>query len=285
MRKIERIEQYKDIMQRMKQRCGRGVSNIYFLADEIGRYIAQGRLYVEEFDAGCVCYVDEQTYYNTAIYVADNAIAPIPARDKRCVLRYVYREKDAEVASRKFFQTLINNGFHKGATSVEVRLSIEKCVEKGKKVEKWVKKIESQGFSCVCAEETQFREIEEMIYTSGVIKDYQMAYRTQEEKEALEKGSYMCILDKEGKMCAASFCAIVNGITTGGAVVVKEEYKMRGLVPMFTYYRSRWLMERHVTYSQAWIETDNMPSIRMHKSLGYEFRDRHADEWILDARR
>lgn len=285
MRKIERIEQYKELMKGTKQRYGRGISNIYFMSDEIGRYIAQGRLYVEEFDAGCVFFVDEQTHYNTVIYVADNVAAPISARDKRCVLRYVYREKDAETTGQKFSKILIANGFHKEATSVEVRLSVEEFVEKGKRVEKWVQKIENQGFSCVCAEEPQFGEIEEMICTSGVIKDYQMTYRTQEEKEALEKGSYLCILDKEGKMCAASFCAIVNGITTGGAVVVKEEYKMRGLVPMFTYYRSRWLMERHVTYSQAWIETDNMPSIRMHKSLGYEFRDRHADEWILDARR
>lgn len=283
MQKISKPEQYKDLMQGMKQRCGRGISNIYFMADEIGRYISQGRLYVEEFDAGCVFYVDERTYYNTAIYVADNAIAPIPARDKKCVLRYVYRGKDAEATGQKFFGTLSTNGFHKGATSVEVRLSIEDSVRNGKKVEKWVRKMEGQGFSCVYAEEPQFQEIEEMICASGVIKDYQMAYRTPEEKRALEKGSYLCILDKEGNMCAASFCAIVSGITTGGALVVKEEYKMRGLVPMFTYYRSRWLKEHHVVCCQGWIETDNMPSIRLHKSLGYEFRDRYADEWILDA--
>lgn len=283
MRKIDKPEEYKDLMQGIKQRCGRGVSNIYFLTDEIGRYIAQDRLYVEEFDAGCVFYVDERTYYNTVIYVADGAIAPIPAQDKRCVFRYVYRGKDAEATGQKFLGTLLTNGFHKEATSVEVRLTVEDCVKNGKKVEKWVRKMEEEGFSCVYAEESQFREIEEMICASRVIKDYQIAYRTQEEKRALEKGSYLCILDKEGNMCAVSFCALVNGITTGGALVVKEEYKMRGLVPMITYYRSKWLEKHHASYSQGWIETDNMPSIRLHKSLGYEFRDRYADEWILDA--
>lgn len=283
MQKIDKLEQYKELMLGMKQRCGRGASNVYFMADEVGRYIAQGRLYAEEFEAGCVLYVDEHTYYNTAIYVADDAIVPIPARDKRCVFRYVYRGKDAEATGQKFSGTLSANGFHKGATSVEVRLATEDHVENGKKVEKWVRKMEEQGFSCVCAEEPQFQEIEEMICSSGVIKDYQIAYRTPEEKRALEKGSYLCILDKEGNMCAASFCALVNGITTGGALVVKEEYKMRGLVPMITYYRSKWLEKHHASYSQGWIETDNMPSIRLHKSLGYEFRDRYADEWILDA--
>ena len=283
MQKIGKPEQYKELMQEMKQKCGKGASNIYFMADEAGRYIAQGRLYAEKFDAGCVLYVDEHTHYNTAIYVADNAIAPIPARDKRCVFRYVYRERDAGAARQKFSGTLSANGFHKGATLVEVRLAAEDNVENGKKVEKWVRKMETQGFSCVCAEESQFQEIEEMIHASGVIKDYQMTYRTPEEKRALEKGSYLCILDKEGNMCAASVCVLVNGITTGGALVVKEEYKMRGLVPMFTYYRSQWLEQHRATYSQGWIETDNMPSIRLHKSLGYEFRDRYADEWILDA--
>lgn len=283
MQKIDKLEQYKELMQGTKQRCGRGASNVYFMADEVGRYIAQGRLYAEEFDAGCVLYVDEHTHYNTVIYVADNAIAPIPARNKRCVFRYVYKGKDAEVTGQKFAGTLSTNGFHKGATSVEVRLAIEYSVENGKKVEKWVRKMEEQGFSCVCAEESQFQEIEEMICTSGVIKDYQMTYRTPEEKRALERGSYLCVLDKEGNMCAAHFCALVNGITTEGAVVVKEEYKMRGLVSMFTYYRSQWLKEHQAVCSQGWIETDNMPSIRMHKSLGYEFRDRYADEWILDA--
>lgn len=283
MKKIEELDQYKELMQAIKQRCGRGVSNIYFMADEIGRYIAQGRLYVEEFDVGCVLYVDEHTYYNTAIYVEDNAIVSIPARDKRCVLRYVYRGKDAEVTEQKFSGILSANGFHKGATSVEVRKTIENNEEKRKKAEKWVRKMEDQGFSCVYAEESQFQEIEEMICASGVIKDYQMAYRTPEEKRALEKGSYLCILDKEGNMCAASFCAIVNGITTGGALVVKEEYKMRGLVPMCSYYRTQWLKKHHVVCSQGWVETDNMPSIWLHKSMKFEFRDRYADEWILDA--
>ncbi len=284
MRKIDKLEQYKNIIQETKQRCGRGVSNIYFLADEIGRYIAQGRLYVEESDIGCVFYVDEDTYYNTAVYAADNAIVPIPARNKRCVFRYVYRGKDAESIGPKFSKILSANDFHKEASSVEVRLPVEDSVKNGKKVEKWVKKMEEQGFSCVYAQEPQFKEIEEMICSSGVIKDYQMPYRTPEEKRALEKGSYLCILDKDGNMCAVSFCALVNGITTGGALVVKEEYKMRGLVPIITYYRSQWLMKHQASYSQGWIETDNMPSIRLHKSLGYEFRDRYADEWILDAR-
>lgn len=284
MQIVGKPEEYKEIMQRTKVKCKGGVSNIYFMADEIGRFISQGRLYVEESDAGCVFYVDEGTYYNTAIHAADSAIVPIHAQDKKCVVRYVYRSRDAESTGRKFSEILSANDFHKAASSVEVRLSVEECVQKGTKVEKWVQKMESQGFSCVCAEEPQFREIEQMFCASGVIKDYQMAYRTREEKKALEKGSYMCILDRDGNMCAASFCAIVNGITTGGSVAVKEEYKMRGLVPMFTYYRSRWLRDHHVTYSQGWIETDNMPSIRLHESLGYEFRDRYADEWILDAR-
>ncbi len=200
------------------------------------------------------------------------------------MVRYVYRRKDAEVTEQKFSGILSANSFHKGATSVEVRKTIENNEEKRKKVEKWVRKMEDQGFSCVYAEESQFQEIEEMFCASGVIKDYQIAYRTPEEKSALEKGSYLCILDKEGNMCAASFCAIVNGITTGGALVVKEEYKMRGLVPMCSYYRTQWLKKHNVVCSQGWVETDNMPSIWLHKSMKYEFRDRYADEWILDAR-
>lgn len=283
MKKIEGLEQYKELIQKMKSRCGRGVSNIYFMTDEIERYISQGRLYVEEFDAGCVFYVDENVYYNTAVYVADNATVPISPKDKRCVIRYIYKGKDAEATGQKFYKILSENGFHKGATSVEVRKPVENDEEKIKKNEKWVRKLEAQGFSCVYAEESQFREIEDMICASGVIKDYQMTYFSPEEKRALDKGSYLCILDKEGNMCAASFCTIVNGITTGGMLVVKEEYKMKGIVLMCYYYRTRWLKEHHVILIQAWVETDNMPSVRYHKSMGYEFRDRYADEWILDA--
>ena len=133
MRKIDKLEQYKNIIQETKQRCGRGVSNIYFLADEIGRYIAQGRLYVEKSDIGCVFYVDEDTYYNTAVYAADNAIVPIPARNKRCVFRYVYRGKDAESIGPKFSKILSANDFHKEASSVEVRLPVEDSGEMGEK--------------------------------------------------------------------------------------------------------------------------------------------------------
>ena len=77
--------------------------------------------------------------------------------------------------------------------------------------------MEKKGYRCIAADPSLFDEIDKIVVDSGVIKDYQIDYRTYEEKKNLEKGSYLCIVDSNNQICAVSVCVIKDGVAKGVA--------------------------------------------------------------------
>lgn len=284
METIESVEQYKSLIAGIKERHGKPSGNLYFMYRDVVRYIAQGRLLVEEGDGGCVFYVDGHTYYQTAVYGNLDKDFCILPQDKKCIVRLVYDSKGLMETQQRLSRILRKNGFHKEATTVQVQGRTGEILEKCKSIEPYIKKMETQGYFCVMAQEDQFEEIDKLICDSGVVKDYHMAYMTPEEKKALQKGSYLCIVNKDREICGASLTAIVDGMAQGGAVVMKEEYKLKGLTPILTYNRAKWLREQNVEYTHGWIVTTNVGSVRYHTGTGFRLMDKYADEWLLHAK-
>lgn len=98
----------------------------------------------------------------------------------------------------------------------------------------------------------------------------------------LEEGAYLCILNNENEICAASIAYIENGIAQGTAMAIEEKYKMNGFAPVLTYNRCKVLYEKGVKYLQGWVLMDNYASLKYHKGIGYQFINKYADEWILE---
>ncbi len=285
MKKLESFDEYKNIIRNFRLVCKRPFSNVYYMPDDIKRYIALGRAGYEKTENGIVFFFDEETYYRACLYVDEKERFTISPQRKRVLVKNVFEKEKKDEKLQCIENRLTESGFKKAGTSVAIQGESEKLIQRCKHMEKYAETLKKKGYYCVEADFSLFEEMERIIVDSGIIKDYQLNYRTDEEKKQLERGSYLCMMKDEGQICAVSACVIEHGIAKGIAMAVKEKYKMHGLAPILTYYRFKWLCEQGIKYIRGWILTDNEPSLRYHQSLGYEFLNKYADEWILEEER
>ena len=282
MKKLESFDEYKNIIKDYRLVCKRPFSNVYFMPDDIKRYIELGRAGYERSESGIIFFFDEETYYRTCLYVNERGKFTISPQKKRVLIKNVYQqgEKDEKLLCAE--SRLAELGFKKIGTSVAIQGEPQKLFQRCKHMKKYAEALEKKGYRCIEAGFSLFEEIEAIIVESGIIKDYQLNYRTDEEKQKLERGSYLCMMKDEHQICAVSACIIEHDIAKGVAMAVKDNYKMHGLAPILTYYRLKWLCDHDINCINAWILTDNEPSLRYHQSLGYEFPNKYVDEWILE---
>lgn len=284
MQLLESYDEYKDMVRRLRKKCDRPFSNVYFMQNDMERYIQLGRVSYEETEGGIIFYFDEEKYYRVCLCVSDVTKLFIGRKDKKILVKNVFQKDRKKENLQCVEQQLGKLGFKKADTSVKIRGDVQKLYQKFVRMEKYADALEKKGYRCITADFSMLQEIEEMILDSGIIKDYQLNYWTDEEKKRMaEKGSYLCIVNHDYQICAAATCIIGDTTIKGMTGVVKEKYKMHGLIVALAYHRLKWLYENGFKSIQGWILTDNEPSLRYHQSMGYEFMNEYADEWILAA--
>lgn len=284
MEKLQGIEEYKALLKEVKKEHKSTFSNLYFMPKDIERDISLGRAEYEKNEAGVFFYFDEENYYRVCMCVGAGSTFSIPKRDKKLLVRNIYRKTDKDEKNEKMIQfekELQKNGFDLVGTSFQVSGTMTGVAEKCLSLEKYYYSMERKGFRCIEAEYPLYKEIEDLILSSDVIKDYQMHYLTEEEKQMMPPGSYICVLDREDQICAAAIAYVHDGISRDGVFAVKEEYKMRGIAPLLTYKRYNWSRKNKVVLGQGWILIDNDASIKYHKNLGYESTGKYANDWLL----
>ncbi len=281
MKILETFDEYTGIIKECKSVHRNLFSNIYFMSDDIKNYIELGRLGYEKTEGGVIFFWDEELFYRACLYVNEKEKFIIRPQNKKILVRNIYKKEETEGRLQCIGQRLEELGFQKAGTTIGIQGDPRKIYQRCEPMGKYAAVLEKKGYQCKEADFSMFQEIETMILDSGIIKDYQMDYRTDEEKKKLEKGSYLYLTNKDGQICAASLCVIKRGIAKVEGIAVKEDYKGRGLAPSLTYERFRWMRDKKIRLVQGWILTSNVPSLRYHQSLGYEFINKYADEWIL----
>lgn len=281
MKQLANLEEYKAVLKACKPKYRGGFNNLYLGVDAINRYLSMGRMYYEENDAGIIFFLDEGSFYKVSMCVNQQIPFLIAPMKKKLLVRNIYKQKPEDWEAIE--NTLKKNGFDKTASVLQIQANVNELFEKNKKVEKFFAFMNKGGYRCITAEADMLDEIQNLIIRSRIIKDYHIDYRTPEEtKEDLEKESYLCIVDRQGKVCAGSYALIKNGIAEGVAIAIDEQYKMSGFAPILSYERCKRLKEKGITNIQGWVLADNDASIKYHKSIGYQFTGRYADEWILN---
>ena len=197
----------------------------------------------------------------------------------------MYRTREKKTALLSVQNHLQELGFKQQETLVRIQGDSQNIFSQCKIIEKYVKEMKEKGYRCIAPDFSRFDEIERIIMDSGTIKDYQMIYRTPEEKRLLEEGTYLCIVNSSDEICAGGVVDvdIAKRIVREGAAAVKTEYKMKGLAPILSYYRYKWLCDKNIPTIQGWISIYNETSLRYHRSLGYCIMDKYVDEWLLDV--
>lgn len=283
MKKFKNIEEYKEILRQVQTEHKNFFSNIYFLACDVQRYIELERAYYIRTKEGFFLILDEEKYYRVCLYVDITSDIQMPVLDKKIVIKNVYRKGREEDAQSSIEKSLEQQGFVKAGSVVQVKGNVSELLEKCKHLEKHVTKMESKGFRCIRADKRYYEEIENLLLASQKIHDYQIDYKTDEEKNEMPIGTYLCILNDKDEICAANVCYIEGEVAYGEGAAVVDRYKMQGLAPIMTYHRLKWLEEKGVPILRAWILEDNTASLRYHTSVGYKFVNKYVNEWIRET--
>lgn len=280
MKRLHTVEEYKKLIREVRTKHKNLFSNIYYMSVDIQRYIDLERAYYEEIPGGLLLIFDEERYYRVCMYVDVMQDLSIPQMDKKIVLKNVYRKGKEETELEIVEKVLKSQGFEKEGTVVQVKGNVSCILERCRKLERYVNKMEMKGFRCVVADETYLDKIESMLFASEKVRDYQIDYRTSEEKRVMKEGTYLCVLNSEDEICAVNACYMEGQTAYGEGVAIEEQYKMHGLAPIMTFHRFKHLADNNVTNILAWILTDNEASLRFHTSVGYELVNKYIDEWV-----
>lgn len=282
MDKLIDIEEYKMLLKQFRKEQETFFSNLYFMPRDMERYISLGRVECDKKDEGLFFYFDEESYYRVCMLVGTGQAFNISRRDKRILVRNVYRKKEQDEKLRKYEENLERNGFELVGTTFQVQGIPKELQQNCSHLEKHVLLMQNQGFRCIEADYSNYKELEDLIWDSSIIKDYQINYLTDQEKQVMTAGSYLCVLDKQDQICAANVVFVSDGVVRNSATAVKEEYKMKGIAPLLAYQRFKWYCDHKIDLVQGWIMVNNDASIRYNKSLGYRSTGKYANEWILE---
>lgn len=284
MQLLESYKEYADMIREFREKCRRPFSNIYFMPADMERYIRLGRLSYEKSESGIILYFDEERFYRVCLCVNEKEKFTIERQDKKILVKNVFRKGKKRDNLQKVEQRLTELGFENEGTSVKVKGEVQKLLQKCERMERYADALDRKGYRFAVADASMIEEIETIILDSGVIKDYQLNYLTEEEKKEMAgKGCYACILNNDNQICGGGYCLFEGDVTRGMATAIKEEYKKHGIAPVLTYHRLKWLRDNGYRRGQGWILTSNYSSIKYHESFGYEFTDEYTDEWILKA--
>ena len=286
MEELISLNDYYDLIKKTKERCKISFSNMYYMADKIQRYIDLGRMYFVETENGILFFMDEEKYYMLCLSVNAADSLDIPEMEKKVLVRNVYRENHKSKMMVQVEEGLIKNGFQRGGTSIQIQGRPSVILEKKKGIERCIAIIERNGYRIVQAEPSMLEEIENLVKGAPFLYDYQIDFKTNEEKQQnIEQGGYLCVVDKNNKICAATITWVHGKIAEGAAIAVGEKYKMMGLAPAICYERLKRLHEQGVESLQGWVLLNNEASIRYHKSMEFEFMNKYVDNWIREGNR
>lgn len=285
MQPLESYNEYKDMVRKIRAKCRRPFSNIYFMQADLERYIRLGRAGYERTESGIILFFDEERYYRVCLCLDEKDPFFIERQDKKILVENVFIKEKKREAMLHVERRLEELGFEKKGTSVKVKGEMEKIYQKCERIGRYADAVDKKGYRFMNADFSMIGEIEAVILNSGIIKDYQLSYLTDDEKrEMVERGCYTCIVNSDNQICGGGYSMLEGDAVKGVAIVIKEEYKRHGLVTVAFYHRLGWLLKNGYKRGQGWILISNKPSIKYHQSLGYEFTDEYADEWILEAR-
>jgi len=283
MERLTSIEQYKELLLQYKQICRRGYTNNFLNMDMVSRYITLERIYYVTNKDSLFFLTDEEKYYRLYMQVSlGTENLDIQKQKKPVLIRNIFRKDTKPEALLSVERCLESVGFKKMETTAQVQIECRKVLEKQRKIEKYKQLLVKDGYVCVSANEDMLDSVEELFQRAAFIKDYHFEYLTVDEKrKEIEKGLYLCIVNREKQICAASIATVRNGIAEGVAIAVDEQYKMGGFAPVLSYERCKRLHEQQISYLNGWIIDTNEASMKHHRSMGYQFTGRYADEWIL----
>ncbi len=271
---LKNVEEYK-MMRKSIIKTSSFYTNICFFATELIKYIDNEKAYCIKLENGFLLILEEKKYYKLYLYGDFEQEYKIKPMDKKIVFRHTYRRNKNEECPDNIKKFLIHNNFIDDGTLVSIHATVDELYNKCLKLEPYVRKIEAKGYRFVDLDSKYHEQADAMLYSTEKIRDYHL------EGEDTQK-TYHAIVDERGELCAVCIGIIAENSTTG-AMMIKDEYKIKGFAPMISYYRYKWMKENGIQNNVGWIYVNNASSLNYFKGLGYEFDNKYIDEWVLNS--
>lgn len=284
MEKLTNLEEYKAILKDCKKVCRGGYNNFYLDIQAIKRYLSLGRIYYEVNESGVFFFTDEEQYYRLYAYISPERETEVKKQDKPVLIRNIYREQGKPEALVRFEEGLKKQGFTLYDQSVQIISNpLEQEEDIRRKCEKALSFLKRAGLTVCYAKEEHLGEMIKLRQNEPLLKPYHFMYQTEEEmKEDIQKGYYRCVINQEGRICAAQQFSVQNGTLQGNWLAVKEEYKVRyGIGTAMAYHSFLYAIEHQIPCYFGWVVRDNVKSLKYHQAIGYKISDKLADEWFM----
>lgn len=278
MNRLYSIDQYKELRSKLKSKCKKIVFNVYFLTDEIKRYIEIERAYYVECDDIVFFIFDEEKFYRVCFIAAVNAKGVLPQLDKCCLVRNIYIKERKKEDILQIEKILLNNNFKFAETVICMQIETDKILDNSSSIEFYKSMLVNAGYYIGTANFSMINEIENLIDTTPMIRTYHLDYRTLTEKEKLiAEGAYMVICNPEGKICGVELSTIKNDVGIGEVIIAKD--KIAGAASILSLERMKKMKSKGIPVVDGWVLENNEQSVKYHKKLGYTLTDRLVDEW------
>ncbi|MCM1568120.1 MAG: GNAT family N-acetyltransferase [Roseburia sp.] len=281
MFRVDTYDRYKEYIIETKSRVGKTVSNDYMFREQVERYIGLGRLYVEEVEAGCLFYSDEDTHYRCYFYLNPSLNMKVCKKDKLVLAQVIYPNART---NGELTGLLENGGFRLSGVMDYIQNHPETAMEKLKKPMKAVEKLfEQNKLHYRTLEQAQLSEFVSLQGEIQNIPYYELAYYTEEEYlQMIEKGWLLCVVNEKHEICAVRQFECQNKMLHSWYAIKESYQKEYGIAIMFMYHSFKYALENGVKKIYGWVRRDNRESIKFHKKLGFEWTDRMMEEWTVD---
>lgn len=283
MKKVDSLSQYKRLLSEVRQKNGKYlVSNSYMFIDGVQRYIDMGRFYYEQLAGGVVFYSDEETHYRCYFHLSPAGTVKLERKDKLLLAQLIYK-KSKRAKEQILTEKIEEAGFRLQDQMDYIEREHSINGQKLKRLAEYSRKLLTEAHLVI---RPPFpNEIGKLIeYTKHIeqIPYYQLPYCSPEEYElAAKENRLVCVVDQNGNLCAACFSEITNGSSHGWIAISPEYQKAYGIIALLNSPGREHTKKNGVSKTHGWIERNNTESIKYHKKLGFVWRDRVMEEWLL----
>lgn len=174
-------------------------------------------------------------------------------------------------------------GFELSDSTLQMGIGIS---EKGKIEEKLDVRgqaLKEKGFVLRYAQKEQLSEILALREATPQFTCFTFPHTTEEEFYAeIEDRKHLCIVDKEGRLCAATYVDFLKSYGEGNGLCVKPEYRRGyGMGTVLSYGAILASFKKGCRTYYAWVIKTDAVSRKFHESVGLRLTGRAEDDWVL----
>ncbi len=278
MKKVETLDDYKDLLRQNKEERNRVDTNCLLLPGAMNAFITSGTLFVEQYSDGLVFFVDEGNFFNLYYFWESGVPLPNLQQDKPVLIEELNNNGSRDVYISQLEPVLKQAGFSLFKHNLQVAAAMkERQQELRERYAQKKSSLEAQGYRfAFCTDGAGMKQVVSLWESALNPTDIPQSHKTVDPDNQV-----LCIFDNENTLCAAKWWHHSGKTSEGRHVVTHKDFERRGLASTL---QLAWLvdgLDHGVERYMTWIADTNAPSLAMHQKIGFLCNGRTSKQYIL----